>query len=88
MIALNERDQLDLRLEQTILTLLLAREHGATICPSEAARAVSPDDWRSLMERTRAAAQRLVEEQVLVITQKGEVVDLSTARGPIRLKLK
>ncbi len=77
---------IDTALEQAILEVLAARPRGATICPSEAARRVT-DDWRPLMERCRAAARRLVAGGQLEITQKGRVVDPSTARGPIRLKL-
>ncbi len=78
---------IDDSLEAAILELLRERAEGKTICPSEAARAVS-DEWRPLMERTRSAAQRLVGRGVIDVVQKGEVVDISTARGPIRLRLK
>lgn len=78
----------DTRLERTILELLAARAAGATICPSDAARAVFGEDaWRPEMERTRRAARRLVDAGRIVITQQGRVVDPSTARGPIRLRL-
>ena len=78
---------LDAALEAAILALLTARARGATICPSEAARRVAPDDWRPLMARCRSAARRLVALGRLEITQGGHVVDPSTARGPIRLRL-
>lgn len=74
------------RLEAAIEALLDARGAGKTICPSEAARRVAPDDWRPLMERARRAARRLVTQGRLEITQGGRVVDPSTARGPIRLR--
>ena len=45
------------------------------------------DDWRPLMARCRSAARRLVASGRLEITQGGHVVDPSTARGPIRLRL-
>jgi hypothetical protein len=74
-------------LERTILSLLDGRAPTATICPSDAARAVgTPDSWRSLMEPARDAARRLAEAGDVVITQQGEVVDLATARGPIRIR--
>jgi hypothetical protein len=76
----------DARLEQTIRELLLARRPGATICPSDAARVVGGEEWRPLMDAARAAAQRLVVAGEVVITQGGEVVDLSTARGPVRIR--
>ncbi|NHC14455.1 DUF3253 domain-containing protein [Motilibacter sp. E257] len=59
---------------------------GATICPSEAARAVGGKAWRELMEPARAAARRLVAAGEVVITQGGEVVDPAAAKGPIRIR--
>jgi hypothetical protein len=76
----------DEALEAAILRLLQARAAGATICPSEAARAVA-EDWRELMEETRKAARRLVARGLLQITQGGRIVDPSTAKGAIRLRL-
>lgn len=79
----------DRRLEATILDLLARRTPTATICPSEAARAVGGDDearWRPLMEPARQAARRLVERGEAVITQGGQVVDPATAAGPIRIR--
>jgi len=76
----------DRRLEETILRLLAARAGTATICPSDAAREVGGEDWRDLMEPTRQAAGRLVEAGDVVVTQRGKVVDLATARGPIRIR--
>jgi hypothetical protein len=75
-------------LEQTILTLLAQRAPNATICPSEAARRQFPDDWQDHMEDTRQAARRLVDAGKLEIVQGGKVVDPSTAKGAIRLRLK
>ena len=40
----------DTALETAIRTLLDGRARGATICPSEAARAVEPEGWQVLME--------------------------------------
>ena len=76
----------DAALEQSVLALLEARARGATICPSEAARAVGGDDWRPLMEPARAAARRLVAQGLVEITQGGRVVDGSTAKGPVRVR--
>lgn len=76
----------DDELERSILGLLAERKHDATICPSEAARAVGGDDWRDLMEPSRQAARRLVAQGRIEITQQGRVVDPSTAKGPIRLR--
>lgn len=78
---------IDHELEAAILALLEARPATATICPSEAARRVSPDAWESLMEPARRAARRLVHAGRVQILQQGRVVDPSEFRGPIRLRL-
>jgi len=91
----------DTALEAAILDLLSRRSAGATICPSEAAKVVGGqgdsdgdlggdadgDDWREMMEPARRAARRLVAKGTVVITQGGKVVDPSTAKGPIRIRL-
>ena len=77
----------DEQLSTAILDLLAARAGGATICPSEAARQVGGEQWEELMEPVRCAARRLVLANRIVITQQGRVVDPSTAKGPIRLRL-
>ncbi|HWT92466.1 MAG TPA: DUF3253 domain-containing protein [Solirubrobacteraceae bacterium] len=74
-------------IEERIFALLDARAEGKTICPSEAARALRPSDWRPLMEPVRAVAYALADAGRVEVTQKGEVVDGRTARGPIRLRL-
>lgn len=80
-------DDTDLALEASIRDLLAARGRTATICPSDAARAVGTDDtWRDLMEPARRAARRLVAAGEVVITQGGRVVDPSTAKGAIRIR--
>jgi hypothetical protein len=80
----SERD----RLRAAILELLARRDPGKTICPSDAARLVAGElSFRPLMDATRAAAGELVAEGTLEVTQRGEVVDLTGARGPIRLRL-
>lgn len=76
----------DRELETTILHLLDQRAPKATICPSDAARAIGGDGWRDLMEPARRAARRLVAEGLVDITQGGSVVDPSTAKGPIRIR--
>jgi hypothetical protein len=77
-------------LEAAIRHLLAVRDAkraGATICPSDAARLVGGDDWREWMDAAREAARRLVARGEIVVTQRGQVVDLASARGPIRLRL-
>jgi len=83
----SQPEDIDAELERTILSLLEDRAPSWTICPSDAARAVgTADSWRSLMGPARTAARRLVEAGEVVITQGGEVVDLDTARGPVRIR--
>lgn len=80
------RTKIPTHLENDILLLLKERGANKTLCPSE----VLPLDQRqdkSKMEEVRQAARRLVTEGKIVITQNGNVVDPSTAKGPIRLKL-
>ena len=74
-------------LEESIRSLLAAR--AGTICPSEAARAVAGEDeaaWRPLMPAAREAAGRLADAGEVEVTQRGEVVDVRTARGPVRVR--
>jgi hypothetical protein len=76
-------------LENAIFTLLAQRQSGATICPSDAARAVYPDaaDWRAAMPAVRGVAAQLAAQGRLVVTQSGKIVDITTVKGPIRLRL-
>jgi len=83
-----EVDPVDVRLERAILTLLERRAPTSTICPSDAARAVDPEDWRGLMPAARQAAAALASRGEVVVTQRGEVVDVTTARGPVRIARK
>ena len=81
-----EVEDVDRRLERVIGALLADRRPGATICPSEAARAVDGDGWRDLMPAARAAAGRLAAAGEVEVTQGGEVVEVATARGPVRIR--
>lgn len=86
----------DAALEAAILSLLAERtadgDKSKTICPSEAAKAVGGQearrDWESLMEPARSAARRLASAGRIEITQHGAAVNPSTAKGPIRLRLR
>ncbi|MCQ8185374.1 DUF3253 domain-containing protein [Parvularcula maris] len=69
-----------------ILQLLAERGEGKSICPSEAARALAPEDWRPLMDEVRAAGRMLAEEGRIEVTQGGEPVDPISARGPVRYR--
>jgi len=79
-------DEFDARLERAIEELLDQRRPDTSICPSEAARAVDPEGWRELMPAARAAAGRLAAARRAEVTQAGAVVDVATARGPVRVR--
>ena len=74
-------------IENAILSLLAQCGPDKTICPSEAARQVSPNDWRAVMDTTRAVAARLASEGRIEVTQQGQPIDVSSAHGPVRLRL-
>ncbi len=69
-----------------LLDLVAQRGPDKTICPSEVARALNAENWRSLMPVVREVGQQLVAEGHIVVTQKGQVVDPKHASGPIRYK--
>ncbi|MCS7101719.1 MAG: DUF3253 domain-containing protein [Burkholderiaceae bacterium] len=74
------------RIAQTILALLAARAAGASICPSEVARALAPDHWRARMDEVRAVARELAARGQLQVTQRGVPLDPAQPwRGAIRL---
>ncbi|KAA6184816.1 DUF2256 and DUF3253 domain-containing protein [Thiohalocapsa marina] len=84
--GLNPQDR---DIEHAIVALLERRAGGASICPSEVARALfGEDDWRGQMEAVRMAARRLQRDGRIDILQRGRTVDPSTAKGPIRLRLR
>ena len=73
--------------EDKIFELLAARRPGLTICPSEVARALAPEEtrWRGLMPEIREVAQALVRAGRLVVTRGGVPVEATRPGGPIRL---
>lgn len=79
-------DDVAARLERRIEELLDARAPTSSICPSDAARSVDPEGWRDLMPAAREAAGRLAAAGAVQVTQRGEVVDVGTARGPVRIR--
>ena len=81
-----ESDAIDAHLDRALIRLLTERGDDKTVCPSEVARAVDGEHWRDLMEPARAAARRAAARGDAEITQHGEVVDPSMAKGPIRIR--
>lgn len=76
----------DDRVAEVLLARVAGRAPGRSICPSEVARVLSPDDWRPLMPKIRDVARRLAREGRVVVTQGGDVRDPDADwRGPIRI---
>lgn len=68
-----------------ILRQTEARGPGKSICPSDVARALAPENWRPLMTPIRQAAAALAGEGRLRILRKGKPVPPGEMRGVIRL---
>ncbi len=67
------------------LALLASREPGATVCPSEVARAIAPGDtWRDAMPEVHAAVDCLLLEGRVGLSWKGR--PLSARTGPYRIR--
>ena len=71
---------------QQIRAVLAGRAAGTTACPSEVARRLDPEAWRARMDEVRAAAAQLAAAGEVEVTQRGVVVDIASARGPVRLR--
>ena len=73
----------------TLFDLLRKRAPGASICPSDVARALAKDEpaWRALMPSIRNTAAGLARSECIVITQGTDQVDPDDVdHGPIRLR--
>lgn len=73
------------RLSAATRTLLRRRGPEKTICPSDAARCVGGETWRDLMPMARETAAALATEGEVVVTQRGESVDIAETHRPVRL---
>jgi hypothetical protein len=66
------------------LALLATRADGATVCPSEVARAVAGDgDWRGEMAAVHTAVDGLVAQRLVRLSWKGS--DMPMRDGPYRI---
>ena len=67
------------------LALLAARAEGATVCPSEVARAVTAaaGDWREAMPEVHAAVDQMVSDGRVRLSWKGR--GLTVRAGPYRI---
>ena len=78
-------------IRQCVIELLTSRGPGRTICMSEAAQSLgnrSGYHWHDLMRPVRTVSAILAEEGAIEAIQHEEVVDIRSARGPIRLRLR
>lgn len=86
----SDRAVTDRLIERAILDLTAGRGPGASICPSEAARAVAQTeampDWRPLMTRVRQVAATLAHAGRIDIMRKGKPIDPAALHGVIRLR--
>lgn len=76
-----------MQISETIVELSAKRGKNKTICPSEVARKLGPDEWRNYMEEIRKTAFALRDAGKIVITQKGNVVVGNEVVGPIRIRV-
>ena len=82
-----DEEALSLRAQAAARALLRHRDPG-TICPSDAARIVGGEQWRSRMTLVRTALLALRRDGQLVLRQRGEEVEDKEVRGPIRFALR
>jgi hypothetical protein len=76
-------------IEALIISLCETRVPNGTICPSEVARALWPNDWREHMNDVRDVGVALAVANKIEITQRGVVRDPNDEiRGAIRYRLK
>lgn len=68
-----------------ILSLATSRGVGKTICPSEVARKLAPQNWRPLMPEIRIIVAQLLETGRVRVTQFGKNVDPLNPKGHIRI---
>ncbi len=76
----------DDKIIESILSTAQARGDEKTFCPSEIARELFPADWRAHMQEIVEVAIALQKQGKVLITQKGEPVDIDHIKGPIRIK--
>ncbi|MCU1633174.1 MAG: hypothetical protein JWM61_1826 [Micrococcaceae bacterium] len=77
---------IDTALEEWLLARLSAGSRGSDVDPADAAAAFGADGT-TVHEPARRAARRLVQRGLAEMVQRGVVVDPSTAKGPVVLRL-
>lgn len=75
------------RLRAAIVALAGHRAPDRSICPSDAARAVGGERWRTLVPMAREEAADLARQGIVEVTQKGSALDPAGPwRGPVRIR--
>lgn len=75
-----------IRLEAAVRSLARHRA-PSTICPSDAARAVGGEQWRTTMDVARDVVRSLAADGEVEVLQHGEPIDAAQDwRGPIRIR--
>jgi len=77
----------DEQIDTALRALVAERGAEKSICPSEAARAVEPDTWRSILKRVKRRALVLEAAGELVFLRKGKVMLGADVKGVYRLGL-
>jgi hypothetical protein len=77
----------DARIAAEILRLAGELGPARSLSPSDAARALDPEGWRSLLGAVRRVAVHLAQEGRIEILRKGRPVGPEAVRGVIRLRL-
>ncbi len=77
----------DAALEDVLLARLATAPRGQGVDPADAARDLAREGGPPLTEPARSAARRLVARGLAEMVQRGVVVDASTAKGPVLLRL-
>ena len=72
----------------TAAILRIAAERGPekSLCPTDVARAVSAENWRSLLGAVRQVAADLARDGKIEILRKGKPISPDEMRGVIRLR--
>ena len=78
----------DKEIADCIIDMAQIRGVDKSLCPSEIARALRPNDWRILMPAVRSVAYQLAARQLIKISQKGQDVSEKIVKGPIRISIK
>lgn len=67
----------------------MAKKSGPSksVCPSEVARDLFAETWRSYLDEVNMAAVKLNKEGKIKATQKGKEVNLDSSKGPVRLSI-